>query len=58
MTQLSGPHYTEQTLNLNLDFEFQQLLWSLKHMINIIIWIRDTGCYNVASALSAFRLGA
>jgi hypothetical protein len=34
-----------KTLNLNPDFEFQQLLVCLKHMINIIMWIRDTGCY-------------
>jgi hypothetical protein len=33
-------------LNLNLDFEFQQLLGSLKHVINIIMWIRDMGSYN------------
>jgi hypothetical protein len=33
------------TSNLNLDFEIQQHLGSLKHVINIIIWIRDTGCY-------------
>jgi hypothetical protein len=35
-----------KTSNLNLDFEFQQLLGSLKHVINIIMWIRDTGCYS------------
>jgi hypothetical protein len=34
------------TLNLNSDFEIQQHLGSLKHMINIIIWIRDMECYN------------
>jgi hypothetical protein len=34
-----------KTSNLNLDFEFQQLLRSLKHVINIIMWIRDTGYY-------------
>jgi hypothetical protein len=33
-----------KTLNLNPDFEFQQL-GSLKHVINIIVRIRDTGCY-------------
>jgi hypothetical protein len=31
---------------LNSDFEIQQHLGSLKHVINIIIWIRDTGCYS------------
>jgi hypothetical protein len=36
-----------KTLNLNPDFEFQQLLGSLKHVINIIMRIRDTGCYRV-----------
>jgi hypothetical protein len=35
-----------KTSNLNLDFEFQQLLGSLKHVINIIMWIRGTGCYS------------
>jgi hypothetical protein len=38
LTELNDPHYTElKTLNLNLDFEFQQLLGSLKHVINIIM---------------------
>jgi hypothetical protein len=35
-----------KTSNLNQDFEFQQLLGYLKHMINIIMQIRYTGCYN------------
>jgi hypothetical protein len=35
-----------ENLNLNSDFEIQQLLGSLQHLINIIIWIRDTGCYS------------
>jgi hypothetical protein len=34
-----------KTLNLNPDFEFQQLLGSLKHVINIIMRIRDMECY-------------
>jgi hypothetical protein len=34
-----------RTSNLNPDFEFQQLLGSLKHVINVIMWIRYTGCY-------------
>jgi hypothetical protein len=47
LTELNGPHCTEQKiLNLNTDFEIQQLLGSVKHVINIIIWIRDTGCHN------------
>jgi hypothetical protein len=32
------------TSNLNPGFEIQQLLGFLKHVIDIIIWIRDTGC--------------
>jgi hypothetical protein len=42
------------TLNLNSDFEIQQHLGSLKYMINIIIWIRDTGCYNCIPALRGY----
>jgi hypothetical protein len=38
--------HTIETSNLNSDFEIQQLIRSLKHAINIIIRIRDTGCYN------------
>jgi hypothetical protein len=37
------PH--NRILNLNLDFEIQQYFGSLKHMINIVIWIRDTWSY-------------
>jgi hypothetical protein len=29
-----------------LDLEIHQYLGSLKHVINIIMWIRDTGCYS------------
>ncbi len=43
-----------KTSNLNLDFEFQQLLGSLKHVINIIMWIRDTGCYTYDFAIFGF----
>jgi hypothetical protein len=32
-------------LNLTLDLEIHQHLGSFKHVINIIMWIRDTGCY-------------
>jgi hypothetical protein len=47
LTELNGPHFTEiETSNLNLDFEFQPLLGTLKHVFNIIMWIRDMGCYN------------
>jgi hypothetical protein len=35
-----------RTSNLNPDFEFQQLLGSLKYVINVIMWIRYTGCYS------------
>jgi hypothetical protein len=31
--------------NLILDFEFDQHLGSNKHVINIIMWFRDMGCY-------------
>jgi hypothetical protein len=46
VTELNGPHYTElKTSNLNPSFEFQQLLVSLKHVINLVMRIRDTGCH-------------
>jgi hypothetical protein len=35
-----------ETSNLTLDLEIHQHLGSLKHVINIIMWIRDTGCYS------------
>jgi hypothetical protein len=35
-----------QTSNLILDFEFDQHLESHKHVINIIMGFRDTGCYS------------
>jgi hypothetical protein len=35
-----------ETSNLILDFEFDQHLESHKHVINIIMWFRDMGCYN------------
>jgi hypothetical protein len=34
-----------ETSNLILDFEFDQHLGSYKHVINIIMWFRDMGCY-------------
>jgi hypothetical protein len=34
-----------ETSNLILDFEFDQHLESRKHVINIIMWFRDMGCY-------------
>jgi hypothetical protein len=38
-TELNGPHFSEfGRPNLTLDLEI--------HVINIIMWIRDTGCYN------------
>jgi hypothetical protein len=36
-----------KTLNLTLDLEIHQHLRSPKHVINIIMWIRDTGCYRM-----------
>jgi hypothetical protein len=46
-TELNGPHYTElgKTSNLTIDLEIRQYLGSLKHVINILMWIRDMGCY-------------
>jgi hypothetical protein len=35
-----------KTSNLNPSFEFQQLLMSLKYVINLVIWIKYTGCHN------------
>jgi hypothetical protein len=34
-----------KTSNLILDLEFDQHLESHKHVINIIMWFRDMGCY-------------
>jgi hypothetical protein len=34
-----------ETSNLILDFEFDQHSGSHKHVINIIMWFRDMGCY-------------
>jgi hypothetical protein len=34
-----------ETSNLILDFEFDQHSVSHKHVINIIMWFRDMGCY-------------
>jgi hypothetical protein len=34
-----------KTLNLNPGFEFQQLLVSLKYVINLVMWIRDMWCH-------------
>jgi hypothetical protein len=46
LTELNGPHCTElKTSDLTLDLEIHQHLGSLKHVINIIMWIRDTRCY-------------
>jgi hypothetical protein len=35
-----------KTSNLILDFEFDQHLESHKHVINIIVWFGDMGCYS------------
>jgi hypothetical protein len=46
-TELNGPHFSEfEKLRMTLDLEIHQHLGSLKHVINIIMWIRVTGCYN------------
>jgi hypothetical protein len=51
--------HTTQNLkksNLTLDLEIHQHLGSLKDVINIIMWIRDTGCYTFSfSYLSACK---
>jgi hypothetical protein len=36
--------------NLILDFDFDQHLGSHKHVINIIMWFRDMGCYRWPAA--------
>jgi hypothetical protein len=36
-----------ETSSLILDFEFDQHLGSHKHVINIIMWFRDMGCYSM-----------
>jgi hypothetical protein len=40
---------------LILDFEFDQHLGSHKHVINIIMWFRDMGCYNYSVSSMKFR---
>jgi hypothetical protein len=42
--------HTAQNLDnfeFQFDFEIQQYLGYLKHVINIIIWIRDMGYYSL-----------
>jgi hypothetical protein len=41
-TELNGPHFSEFGKLL----EIHQHLGSLKHVISIIMWIRDMGCYS------------
>jgi hypothetical protein len=41
-----------KTSNLNPGFEFQQLLVSLKYVINLVMRIRDTGCHTSSAHLS------
>jgi hypothetical protein len=40
---------------LVLDFEFDQHLESHKHVINIIMWFGDMGCYSYLHLLSSSR---
>jgi hypothetical protein len=35
-----------EDFELSLDLEIHQHLGSPKHVINIIMWISDMGCYN------------
>jgi hypothetical protein len=46
-TELNGPHYTDLNgpINSTLELEIHQHLRSIKHVINIIMWIRDTEYY-------------
>jgi hypothetical protein len=39
-----------KTSNLYPGFKFQQLLVPLKHVINLVMRIRDTGCHNKANS--------
>jgi hypothetical protein len=41
-----------ETPNLILDFEFDQHSESHKHVINIIMWFRDMGCYICPSSFA------
>jgi hypothetical protein len=49
MTELNGPYYLGLTLNSTLELDIHQHLRSLKHVINIIMCIRDMGCYTYTS---------
>ena len=50
-TELNGPHYSElETSNLSSDFEIQQLLVSLTHVINLTMWIKTWGVTSVSSS--------
>jgi hypothetical protein len=46
-----------ETSNLILDFEFDQHLESRKHVINIIMWFRDIGCYSWQGCLGLMSSG-
>jgi hypothetical protein len=47
-----------KTSNLNPGFEFQQLLVSLKHVINLVMRIRDMGCHTSVMSPHPYGLGA
>jgi hypothetical protein len=47
-----------KTSSLTLDLEIQQHLGSLKRVITIIIWIRDTGCYTSFEMLYGHKCGS
>jgi hypothetical protein len=40
-----------ENFEFDLDFEFDQHLESHKHVINIIMWFRDMGCYNLCESI-------
>jgi hypothetical protein len=51
LTEHNGPHFIEiEKFEFKSRFEFQSLLESLQYVFNIIMWIRDTGCYNLLAS--------
>jgi hypothetical protein len=46
-----------KTSNLILDLEFDEQLGSHKHVINIIMWFRDMGCYTISEGTTTEASG-